>query len=194
MALVRSNQLDRIEDCLSESSALADTFASGGVGFTEAVGDWLGRLEPLAQESGLGVAPQLASLRVSLEAARQGVVAADLHLHGRLTPRKIRKATAQQALRSAISVVSGALQPFRSRQQHAEELAAEVASKSFEKGLWPGQGGSPGSPTDLPGMWRAALADPELAPRVRELCALLGMAEAMVAVAGAMNSFAGNGP
>lgn len=192
MALLRSEQLERVADCLAESSGLADSFAAGGFGFPAAVRDWLERLEALSKDSELGVAPQLASLRVSLEAARQGVVAGDLNVHGRLTPRKIRKATAQLALRSAIALVSGALEPFLAQQRHARAIAVEIASESFGKALWPGQGRSPGSPTDMPSMWRAMLEDADLAPRVRELSALLGMTVAMMTVAKAMNEFAGN--
>ena len=194
MALVRSQGLTQLRACLAESSSLADSFATHGIGFTDAVRKWLERLEALAKESDLGIAPKLASLRVGVEAAREGVVAPELEFHGRLTPRKLRKATAQFALRSAIDLVSQAIQPFHARQLHAEEIALEVAARSFEKALWPGQGPGPGAPTDMPSMWRAMLTDPELGPRVRELSALLGMAEAMMAVAGAMNSFAGNGP
>ena len=192
MALVRNRGLSHIRDCLAESSALADSFATGGIGFTEAVGSWLERLEALAKESDLGVAPKLASLRVSVEAARAGVVAPELELHGRVTPRKLRKATAQFALRSAVDLVSQAIQPFETRQLHAENIALELAARSFEKALWPGQGAGPGAPTDMPSMWRAMLADPVLGSRVRELSALLGMGEAMRAVANAMSSFAGN--
>lgn len=192
MALVRNQGLTRIRDCLAESSALADSFTTGGIGFTDAIGSWLERLEALTKESDLGVAPKLASLRVSVAAARAGVVAPELELHGRVTPRKLRKATAQFALRSAIDLVSQAIQPFDARQLHAQDIALELAARSFEKGLWPGQGAGLGAPTDMPSMWRAMIADPVLGPRVRELSALLGMGEAMMAVASAMNSFAGN--
>ena len=194
MALVRNQRLDRLRACLAESSTLADSFTTGGIGFPDAVGNWLERLEALAKESGLEIAPKLASLRVSVEAARQGVVAPELQLHGRVTPRKLRKATAQLALRSAVELVSQAIQPFHARQLQAEDIALDLAAQSFEKALWPGQGAGPEAPTDMPSMWRAMLTDPVLGPRVRELSALLGMAEAMLAVAGAMNSFAGNGP
>lgn len=192
MALVRSERLDRVRDCLAESSALADSFTARGVGFSDAVRDWLERLEALAKESELGVASKIASLRVAQEAARDGVVPPELEMHGRLTPRKLRRAAAQLALRSAIDLAWQALQPFEARRRRGEEVAAEIASGSFEKGLWPGQGGSPGSPTDMPSMWRAMLADTDLAPRVRELSALFGMAEAMMALAKAMTEFAGN--
>ena len=78
MALVRNQRLDRLRDCLTESSTLADSFTAGGIGFPDAVGNWLERLEALAKESGLEIAPKLASLRVSVEAARHGVVAPEL--------------------------------------------------------------------------------------------------------------------
>ena len=192
--MIRTEGLDQVRDCLAESSSLADSFAAGGIGFPDAVQQWLTRLETSIRDAQLGVAPRIASLRVSLEAARQGVVPGEIELYGRLTPRKIRKAAAQFALRSAIDLVWQAIEPFDARRRRAEEIALEVASGSFEKGLWPGQGRSPGSPTDMPTMWTAMLADPDLGPRVRELSALLGMSRALMAVAGAMNAFAGNGP
>ncbi|MDE2883462.1 MAG: hypothetical protein OXP70_16550 [Acidobacteriota bacterium] len=192
MALAPSRGLSRVQACLAESGALADSLASGGSGFPEAVRSWLERLESGARETDLGVAPRLAGLRVSVEAAREGVIAPELELHGRLTPRKLRKATAQFALRSAIELVSHALQPFHARQLRAEDIALELAARSFEKALWPGQGRGREAPADMPSMWRAMLADPALASRVRELSALLGVPGGMMMVARMMNEYAGN--
>lgn len=192
MALLRSDALDQVRDCLAESSALADSFMASGIGFVDAVGSWLQRLEGLVRAADLKVTPNLASLRVSVEAARHGVIARDVASLGRMTPRKLRSATAQLALRSAVELVSHAIQPFEVRRLRAEDVALEVASLSFEKALWPGQGKTPGSPVDMPSMWRAMLADPALSSRVRELSVLLGVPGAMMMVARMMNEFAGN--
>ncbi len=189
--MLAPDRLNAVRQCLTEATALADSFIAGHHDFPSQVAEWLSKLESTTREAGLAVVPLVAGLRVEVDAARQGFLPASEPDGGRMKRRSARKAAAQSALRSAIDLVSAAVEPFEARRMRAENIALDVAAKSFAKGLWPGQSDVPGAPGDMPSMWRAMLADPLLAPMIMELSALQGMAQSMVLVANAMNSFAG---
>ena len=190
--MLNPQNLDRVHERLDEVSTLASEFAEKRPDFPNRVQVWLEELETAAREAELPVVPKLASLRVGLEAAMRGL-ADPLQGTVRLTPRKARNAAAQVALRSAVDLTCNAVEPFEARRTWAEDIALKLASRSFEKRLWPGQSKDYGAPSDMPSMWRAMFADPELGTAVRELSIIVGVAPGMVLLARVMNEYAGGG-
>jgi len=189
MPLVNLDRVVRVHECLAEASGLADELSARKYDFPQQVGSWLSRLESAAKDARLDVVPRLVALRVAAEAARQSLDIGEASGSHR-TRRRVRHATAQAALRTAIEVVSSAIEPFTARRLRAEDIALNLVARSFEKGLWPGQNQDKDAPRDMPSMWRALLADPALGPLTMELSALLGFPQSMVLVARTMNEFA----
>ena len=192
LAIMNLERLDRVQSCLGDASGLADEFVDRRHDFPDRVLDWLGKLESAAKDAGLPVVPRLASLRVELEASKRGLSAPSTNV-GRLPPRKARNAAAQMALRSAVEAISDVLAPFEVRRARAEDLALYLVSHSFGKLMWPGQSQAEGAPRDMQSMWQAMLADDALGPSVREISAMLGVAQGMMLVARTMNDFATTG-
>ena len=189
MPMVHVENLDRVHGCLAEASGLSDQLAARRHDFAVEVGRWLVRLEEAAKEACPAAVPQLAALRTAVEAAAQGLDVPDVG--GHRTRRKARSAAAQEALRTAVALVSAAVEPFEARRRRAEDIALTVAARSFEKGLWPGQRQESDAPRDMPSMWRALLADPDLGSLTMEMSALLGFPQSMALVAQTMTEFAG---
>lgn len=180
--MLRIVNLEEIQNMLLRVSDLVDRLDRQDPSFVHEVKCWLLALEEVLGSNRMPVAGNVGVLRGLLISAERGIIPVGIEFHGRSTGRKIREATATDALRRANELVSNAVLEDVSRVAEAERVARQLVTLANYKDLiLPYPHGSDHTKS-LKTIWRNMSADPDIGPGVVHLLGLLGPHDALIAL------------
>lgn len=132
--MLRLVHLEEIEGLLLKAPVLVDLLEKKDVGIVKEVNCWLKSLERALNNNRMTIASNVASFRSVLVSADQGVIAAGISFHGKLTKRKIREASCSYVLQNANDIVANAIQRDINRFDEAESLMRQLIAVAKVKG------------------------------------------------------------
>ncbi len=167
-----------IEQLLSfslEVQALVDAFAGSDPEFSSNVAGWLQKSGQLLAANRLPAASELAVLRGSIFAVARGAYPTDLMITGQPSTRKVRNATAFNALRKGEEIVRTTIRPLALQIGNAETRIRQVIAIARERQILPQN-----VEEDAMTAWSRVTADQQLRPLAAEAVDLVGRENALV--------------
>ena len=172
--------LEEIQNLLLRVPALIDRLEQRDPNFVQEVRRWLTILEEALVNNRMALAGNVAALRGTLDATERGIIPLGIVFHGRTTARKIKEATAADAIRRAGELVSNAIQEDVSRISEAERLGHQLVAVAKSIGLIKAGINVNDSAQKLKEIWKAISADPNINQGAVRLESLVGQNDALV--------------
>ncbi len=133
--MLRIVNLENLQSLLLRIPILVDKLERRDSGFPEAVSTWLKNLEQALTNNRLPVASRIAALRGLLTLADRGGFPQGLEIRGRASGRKVRLASAVEALRQADQAMTEALASDAARIADAHRMGRQLVALAKAKGL-----------------------------------------------------------
>lgn len=178
--MLRIVNLEEIQNLLLRIPLLVDMQEKKDTNFALEVKRWLAGVERVLENNRLAIAGRIATLRAELISAEIGILPKGIVAHGRLTPRKIRDATAAAELREAGELILSHIEQDKARIAEAERLCRQLMAIAKAKGI----------PSTLPGitdhtemlkaLWHLLRNDSDIAPGTVNMEGLVGLNDALV--------------
>jgi len=172
--------LESIQERLLELPALFRAYEERDAMFADLAREWLNRLEHELENNKVPVAGAIAGLRGLAISAERGMIPPGISFVGAPTARKVRDATAAEALRRAEETVSNTLRADLTQIDEARRLIRQMVAFAVQRGL-AGAGGGAGSHNDeVHAIWSALQRDPDIGAGATRVVALAGPQNALI--------------
>lgn len=178
--MLRIVNLEEIQGQLLRVPKLVDALERKDAEAIDGVRGWLVALERILESNRLALAGSIAGLRGVLDSASAGVLPAGIVIHGQITARKIREATAREILKRAGEVVTAGIQDDGSRVAEAERVARQLIAVARFKGLIPEKPKPADYAEVLKSVWGAMQADAQIEQGAVHLIGLVGPHDALI--------------
>lgn len=166
--------LEEIKELLFRIPDFIDRFEKRESGIVQEVNEWLKKLEEALTSNRLPLASTIATLRGTLISADRGAIPTGVSIHGRVTNRKIKEASAIYVLHSANELILSTIQKDITRFNEAESLTQQLVAVANSKRELPVKPDKSENTQYLKNIWQNLLADPELSPGTVRLEGLVG--------------------
>ena len=133
--MLRIINVEEIEDLLLLLTDLVHQQERGFSDFITNVDDWLSSLERVFEANRLYQAGNIAMLRSTIIAVKQGQVPGGIEIRGRKSRSRILKAVASDAMQRASEVASYVIEENRPRIEEAIRVAQQIIASALSRGL-----------------------------------------------------------
>ncbi|MEE9441922.1 MAG: hypothetical protein V3V99_04575 [candidate division Zixibacteria bacterium] len=188
--MLRMVHLEEIKELLFLVPGFIDRLEKKEAGIVSEINDWLKKMEKALTNNRLPLASGVATFRGTLNSAEQGVIPAGISIHGRITKRKIKEASAVFVLHKTNEIISNTIQEDIARFNEAENLAQQMVAVANAKGAIPVKHCEIDNTQYLKHIWRNLLADPELSPGTVRLEGLIGPHDSLAVLDRVLTVFA----
>jgi hypothetical protein len=173
--MLRITVIEQLLSFTLEVPALIEAFASSDPDFSSNVAGWLQKSGQVLAANSLPAAGELAVLRGSIFAVARGVYPVDLMVTGQPSTRKLRNATAFNALRKGEEIVRTTIRPLAIQIGSAETRIRQVIAIARERQILSAAGDE-----DAIIAWSRVTADQQLRPLAAEAVDLVGRENALI--------------
>lgn len=133
--MLHIRNVEEIEGFLLLLPDLVRQQASGSAAFAENVDSWLHSLEKVFEANRLYQAGNIAMLRSTIVAVKQGQLPRGIELQGRQTRSRVLKAVASEATQRGAEVASRVIEENRPRIEEATRFAQQIIAVALSRGL-----------------------------------------------------------
>jgi hypothetical protein len=172
--------LEEIQGVLLCVPALVRELERRDASFVGSVKAWLTRGEQVLVSNRLPAAAEIAALRAVLISAERGAIPPGIAFNTRVTARKIKDASAADALRKAEERITSAIGQDAQRFAEGEKLIRQIVAIAQRKGLTDRASGGERNPGVLRAIWHAVALDPDLAAAATRLVGLVGAHDVLI--------------
>ena len=171
--------LESIQERLLELPALFRAYEERDAMFTDLAREWLNRLENELENNKVPIAGAIAGLRGLAISAERGMIPPGISFVGAPTARKVRDATAAEALRRAEETVSNTLRADLTQIDEARGLMRQMVAFAVQRGLV-GDGGAASHSDAVHAIWSVLQRDPDIGAGATRVVALAGPQNALI--------------
>lgn len=191
--MLHIRNVEEIENFLLLLPDLVRQQESGSAAFVENVDFWLNSLERVFEANRLYHAGNIAMLRSTMVAVKQGQMPRGIELRGRQSRSRLLKAVASEATQHGAEVASRVIEENRPRIEEATRIAQQIIAAALSRGLITKRGDRMDNNGYLIMIRRSLAAISELESAVVHLEGLVGPQDALVLLDRALAPHLNNG-
>ncbi len=178
--MLHIRNVQEIEDFLLLLPDLVRQQESGSAEFAANVDSWLNSLKDVFEANRLYQAGNIAMLRSTLVAVKQGQMPSGIELRGRLSRSRVLKAVASEARHHGAEVATRVIEENRPRIEEATRVAQQIIAAASSRGLVPKRGDRTGNTEYLRMIRRSFATISDLESAVVHLEGLVGPQDGLI--------------
>jgi hypothetical protein len=178
--MLRIVNLEEIQNLLLRVPGIVELNEQRDINFVPTTKKWLTQLECVLKNNNLPVSANIAALRGNIISSEQGNIPTGISFEGHVTKRKIKEATASQAISQAVDIITCSIQNDVNRINEAERVTRQLVSIAKSQGLITELPHGKNFSAILQHIWRKMAADQVLSQGVVSVEGLVGPNDALL--------------